>query len=325
MLQIKAGSRIGWILLFFLLLQCDRQTHEAEAETREAFLWKIEGEPPSYLFGTVHLPDSRVLRIPAHVEQVFASVDAFFSELEMDPEAMATGFRSFLLPESVTLRDVLPVDLYADIERYLEGKGSSIDTIQPYKVFYVQLRLSLLDYLEEMRRTPAMDAQLYERAQVAGKEVGGVETFDEQVSAFETLTVEEQIHSLRKGLSRLVEAEEEGMPLTEQLVRVYLSGDPLELEDFFAQQVDAEDPVDQKFLEALLFQRNTRMADRVAQLLQKNPGKSYLFAFGAGHMPGRRGVAQLLRDQGFDISLLGASGEPRQEEARSGAGAVFSR
>ena len=47
------------------------------------FLWRIETPVPSYLFGTIHLPDDRVTTLPTVVQQVLDSIDALYTEIPM--------------------------------------------------------------------------------------------------------------------------------------------------------------------------------------------------------------------------------------------------
>src|SRR5437773_1181942 len=55
-----------------------------QGPTTKPFLWRIEGPVPSYLYGTIHLPDSRVLDMPEVVRQAIAASDGIFTELPID-------------------------------------------------------------------------------------------------------------------------------------------------------------------------------------------------------------------------------------------------
>ena len=48
------------------------------------FLWRIEAEPPSYLFGTVHVPDARVTTLPVIVRRSFRASDVLVTEIPLD-------------------------------------------------------------------------------------------------------------------------------------------------------------------------------------------------------------------------------------------------
>ena len=44
--------------------------------TENPYLWRIEGETPSYLFGTIHLPDPRVTTFHPEVVKAIRGADA---------------------------------------------------------------------------------------------------------------------------------------------------------------------------------------------------------------------------------------------------------
>ncbi|MGI9320867.1 MAG: TraB/GumN family protein [Thiogranum sp.] len=57
----------------------------------EGLLWKIEGRgiEPGYLFGTIHLEDPRVTRLPPVAQDVFNGATRLITEVEMHPAARA--------------------------------------------------------------------------------------------------------------------------------------------------------------------------------------------------------------------------------------------
>ena len=56
----------------------------------KACLFKVEGnelEKTSYLFGTIHLSDPRVLKLHPNAEAAFKASDTFYAEIDLDPGA----------------------------------------------------------------------------------------------------------------------------------------------------------------------------------------------------------------------------------------------
>ena len=47
------------------------------------FLYRIDGAVPSHLFGTIHLPDERVLELPSSVERALDDADAVYTEVKL--------------------------------------------------------------------------------------------------------------------------------------------------------------------------------------------------------------------------------------------------
>ena len=77
------------------LLVCYQQT-----ERSTSFLWRIAADPPSYFFGTIHVPYSRVWDyVPDNVKRAFDASDAVFFELDLtDPYTISALTSCQLLP-----------------------------------------------------------------------------------------------------------------------------------------------------------------------------------------------------------------------------------
>jgi hypothetical protein len=53
-----------------------------------------------------------------------------------------------------------------------------------------------------------------------------------------------------------------------------------------------------EYMDLLLYGRNRKWAAKLDSLL---PGKSMLIAVGAAHLPGKQGVIELLRKEGYTV------------------------
>lgn len=287
------------ILLFLLLVQ---PALAQVQPTEHPFLWMIEGEKPSFLYGTIHLPDERVLTLPEVVEKALDSADAAY--VEVTPDELAGAVSQMMMPDGKTLKDVLPEDVYQRTRTYVESKGLPFAALERLKVWVITVQLPLLDYLQQLREHPPMDVMLYGRAKKEGKETGGIETLKEQLSVFDEFSRQEQVKLLQESLDQLEEEPGKAGSYMERLILAYLKGEDENLYSVLLEDMDQDDPVDQKFILHLFTERNLRMAERIAARLKENPGRSYFFAVGAGHLVGPEGVRKHLEEQGFRITRL---------------------
>lgn len=303
----RLPSMLAWLLLLAatLLAQGPAEPAAPVRPTEHPFLWVIEGEVPSYLYGTIHIPDERVTTLPAVVDEALARADAVYTEIELDVVALARVAGGVMLEEGRTLRELLPDDLRTRLVAYLERKGYSLDGFDATKPWVLATQLPLLDHLEEIMSKTPLDLVLYERARREGKQVGGLETVDEQLGVFEGLTLEEQVAFLEVTLDDVLEAEAEGSSALEELVEVYLGGDEARLAEEMNAWVGEDEPVMLKLERALIVDRNARMAQRILEKLEANPGTSYVFAVGAAHFPGEYGILNLLATEGVDAQRIG--------------------
>ena len=295
------------VLLPLLLLIAWPPTTSAAAPDaiEKPLLWRIERDPPVYLFGTIHLPDKRVLELPDVVFEAVDSVDAVYAELKFDSSLDVKLMKAAKLPDGQRLKKVLPRKLYDRTDAYMTSKGIPLASFDQFHVWFVSTQIGMLDYMEEFATIEPLDKMLYSRAERAGQRVGGIETLDEQIDALGTLNQDEQIEMLGDTLDDLEADAQAGKDSMQELVTAYLKGD---LDGLIAQQnehLDLSNPTHKKFYDALIEHRNIRMAERIDKLLTKRKANSFFFAIGALHYPGEKGIITLLEKEGYDIRRLG--------------------
>lgn len=279
--------------------------------TSRPFLWLIEREPPSFLFGTVHLQNPRVSALPRVVEEAFAAADVVTTEVPLDMESLNQVAAQCQLAEGETLLELLPPDVRARVDRYLAAKGYLLEQFDTLEIYAFAFELPLLEYRETAPPGLPLDLDLHLRASRAGKETASLESIDEQIGIFESMTRDEQLEFLRLTLSELEEARDEGRDPVEELVAAYLSGDPDALWRLFTQQFDLEREFDRSMLDRLLYRRNADMTAGIVQALSEQPAKVHFFAVGAAHYLEEQGILARLRERGFALRRLAAADTTR--------------
>jgi uncharacterized protein len=274
---------------------------------KRALLWRIESEKkaePSFVLGTIHLPDARLDVMPAPLERALDSADAVYTEIPMDPATQMAMVPKIMLPAGTTLESILPRDLYQKVEGIFTAKGLPFAPFNGMKPWAVTAQLALLDRLTLFATKKPLDSVVYTRAQSAGKEVGGIETADEQLALFDGLSQSEQISMLRMTVEFREKQEQEGKDLTEELLAAYVSGDQAKLEQLIVDAFDPSSKLSIKLKRRFFSDRNTKMSARMDAKLKAQPDKSYLFAVGAGHVVGADSVVAQLSKKGYTATQV---------------------
>jgi len=88
---------------------------------RDTFLWRIDTKPPSYFFGTIHVPYTRVWdAVSANTKKAFKAADKVYFELDLtNPYTIAALTSCQLLPRGLNLSQVLPPDVYSRLKEHL--------------------------------------------------------------------------------------------------------------------------------------------------------------------------------------------------------------
>jgi len=272
------------------------------------FLWRVTpaNGRPSYLFGSIHIPTPVVTNLAPSVEQAFQSSDAVYCELPFDAETIMRVTQGAMNAQR-PLSQALPADLYTRAEREM-GRlvpGFKLAALDHAEIWLVMSELVVLDYQLKYPGVPPLDLLMYQRAQGCGKEVGGIETAQEQLDAMNAFSADEQVEMLRAMLDEMQDLRKKGQDAVRLLLDAYVSGDVDQVDREVNRSYESCSPaLKKRFEELLLTSRNRRMADRIAQKIRSKPDKSTLFVDGALHGLGPVSVVDLLGQAGFRVERV---------------------
>lgn len=259
-------------------------------------LWEIErpGYWPSYVFGTMHSDDQRVLSLPLPVKAHFDKAADLVVEAKFGPEGLGrTGpMKKLVFTDGRRLSKLLDPMLYHRTIEAMRQSGYPRPLVELMKPWAISTVLTL------PRPTTGMflDMYLIAEARRQAKPVHGLETVDEQLQTLESLSLAEQKAMLAEALNRLPGRGR----LQERLTRAYLDRDLERLLEIGYESLDPRG-VTEGFAASLIDNRNLRMIDRLQPLLRR--GKVFI-AVGALHLPGDNGILALLEARGYRVTPL---------------------
>lgn len=259
----------------------------------EGLLWRLEspGGHVSYVYGTIHLSDPKVLALPERVSQALLGSRRFIMELDANAAAMGELGRMMRLPADQRLSDLIGAGLFEKTVRAFEGHGlarSHVERLQPWAAM---MMLSM----PPPGDSPFLDLALLDRARRAGLSTGGLETVQEQVDVFRQLTMEDQVLLLQDTVDHMDTITE----TNRELLELYLAGDLAGMVRLNEQSMAPGDPaLMERVFKRLVTDRNGRMLERMQPDLQR--GGAFV-AIGALHLPGTDGLLQGLEDRGYNV------------------------
>ncbi|XP_015705074.1 metalloprotease TIKI1-like isoform X1 [Coturnix japonica] len=253
----------GWVCLLhsLLLLARARQSRGPAGacplqgkSDLNSFLWTIKRDPPSYFFGTIHVPYTRVWDfIPENSKKAFQQSHVVYFELDLtDPYTISALTSCQLLPQGENLQDVLPRDIYRRLKQHLEyvklmmpswmtpdqrGKGLYADYLfnaiagnwERKRPVWVMLMVNSLTEVDiKSRGVPVLDLYLAQEAERLRKQTGAVEKVEEQCHPLNGLNFSQVIFALNQTLlqQESLRAGSFQIPYTtEDLIKHYNCGD----------------------------------------------------------------------------------------------------
>ena len=281
---------------------------------KRPFLWKVDGRVPLYLFGTIHVPDDRVLALPPSVLKAFGEASAVYTEIPMDSATQMGIMGKVMLPEGTQLSDVIGQPLYdrmtAAAEKTLgaehAGMGAMLGPLfQRMKPWAAMSQLSLLEFLPEMMAgKQPLDAMLYTKAQTDGKTVGALETPEQQIAVFESFTTREQIRMLELTLDEIERVKPGDRTQTQALIDAYLSGDMAVVSQVMDEAMAGDRALMARFQDIAITRRNNHMTERIQALRRDQPSTVFFVAVGTAHYAGPTGIVAQLQKAGLKVTRV---------------------
>ena len=294
--------------------------HPAESAETEAmagtgpFLWRVEGRAPVYLFGTIHVPDERVLALSPSVLKAFSDSAAVYTEIPMDSATQLGVMGKVMLPDGTQLSQVIGDPLYnrmtAAAEKTLGGEHAALGAMlgslfQRMKPWAAMSQLSLLEFLPDiMAGKQPLDAMLYARAQAEGKKVGALETPDEQIAVFESFSLAEQTRMLELTLDEIERVKPGGRTQTQELIDAYLSGDMAVVSNVMEEAMAGDRALMARFQDIAITRRNNHMTERILALRKEQPSTVLFVAVGTAHYAGPTGIVAQLQKAGLKVTRV---------------------
>ena len=281
----------------------------AEVENGKGLLWKIEkeGVTPSYLFGTMHMSDPRVVRLGAGAQAAFDASSTIIIETTevLDPAkvmaAMLANPELAMFTDGTTLSSLVPQDEREAFDAALAARGippASVEKMKPW-MLSAMVALPACEMARKAGGAPVLDAQLARQGEAAGKALGGLETIADQLGAMASLPLEFHIRGLLDTLKLGKTVDD----VIETMIVLYLGEDTGMFWPFFHAALPAQeqDSGFAAFEEAMVKARNRTMAERSVPFI--DAGGAFI-AVGALHLPGPDGLVTLLREKGYRIEAV---------------------
>ncbi len=299
--------KLIFTLLFFtcsLLSANSQQTKKAEKKY-QGLLWEISGNglaKPSYLFGTMHVSNKLAFHLAdsfyyaiKNVEMVaLESNPANWQDEYSNPRrgngAYSDGgdaYRFLNIPNDYIHKNTFAISKYENnIKLALATEPAMINGML-YRTYQ-----NGADFEEDTY----LDMYIFQTGSKLGKKLTGVENFEESeklvAEAYKDAAKEKRTKNYENDYSN-----EDDIKSPYTIEDAYRKGDLDMLDSLEMKQFNSK-----AFLEKFLYKRNEIQANSIDSIIKS---KTTLFAgVGSAHLPGKRGVIEMLRSKGYKLRAV---------------------
>ena len=300
--------------LFFLTLFLSFSF--AHARERCPFVWQIEkaGEPVSYLVGTIHI-NKKDRELSGCLNNILGKSQLLMTEVFMPVDSIeALNPDSFALFGMLAtgnpngLRDELGDDLYYKVKNLWQKSPTMQEVLPLYdhlNAWSANMLMTNMTTNPDLSGKNGIDYLLSQKAAAKGIKRTGLESALVGAKIFQELPQDKHIQSLQNAVNHWQEMEK----MNVRLIELYNKG---ELVPFFAyafnddEQLKFIPPADREFWKKWIY--TTLLDERTASWLPKIqaelPHQSTVIAVGAMHTIGKNGLIELLKNQGYSVTVL---------------------
>jgi uncharacterized protein YbaP (TraB family) len=279
-------------LFFLLILIGSYNTMFSQNREEYQLLWQIEhknSDKKSYVFGTMHVKDKRVFDFSDALMPAIQNSEAF--ALEVHPDSISDSFgKTFYkqTDENIYKRILSPKEYERLNDKFKQINGVSLDSFSLKNPMIIESMLTE-DSKKKDDKDTFLDAYLYAVANSLDREILGLEKAQDQIPLIKDLDDE----TIRENILDLVDTDtKEYHNYLNELTQLYYQGniDKILLKAHGFGTIDS-----------VLIKRNRVMVNSLMNIMAD---KTVFAAVGTAHLPGKYGILELMRDEGYKVSMV---------------------
>ncbi len=291
---MKTKIFFGIFFYFLVFLLTDKTfAQHTPSKKYQSLLWEISGnglKTPSYLFGTMHVSSKMVFHLADSFYYALKNVAAVAIELNPDIwqremvnlDKLQHNYKNFI--------QSTPNDYLNEKSFQLENYEDELrDALQSEPTVVNSLLYRTYKSKEDFEEDTFLDLYIYQTAKKLGKITTGVEDY----FSTEKIILEAYSDMAKEKRKSYDAGRESPYEMEKKVEDAYRRGD-LDLLDSLETILQES----KAFREKFLLKRNEIQANSIDTILKKN---SLFVGVGAAHLPGDRGVIELLRKKGYKL------------------------
>lgn len=265
------------------------------AQQDKGLLYEISGNEltkPSYVFGTFHIMCANDYVMSDAVKGKFQETQQVVLELDMDdPQMMMQMQQQMFMKDGQSLKNLLAADDYQIVGDYfkdsLQMPFQMLEKVKPFALTSMLYPKVLGCPLE------SFEMNFVKLSKEQNKEILGLESVADQMSVFDKIPYQKQAESLVEVVEQMDKSRAE----FSQMVVTYKTEDI----DAIAAMIAEEESEYAEYSDILLADRNKNWIAKITDFAKEKPT---FFAVGAGHLGGKEGVINLLRETGYTVKAV---------------------
>lgn len=269
-------------------------------------LWKVSGNglnQPSYIIGTHHLAPFSIMDSITGLQKALSETQQVYGELKMSemqiPATTEKMQKAMMIANDTTLTSLLSPEDFETANKFCkENLMLDLNMAPKLKPAFLLNNVVVMAYVKHIGKfnpQEQLDTFFQSQATQNGKKVDGLETAEFQFNLlFNGSSLQRQAQLLMCTLNNIDTEVENLKKLTNAYMKQDLSTMLQISEERKGNQCDSS-PSEE---DAMIYNRNKSWAEKLPAIMKAAPT---FVAVGALHLPGEKGLLNLLKKQGYKV------------------------
>lgn len=263
----------------------------------ESSVWTVSsGESRVFLGGTIHILSQNDFPPPGEFERAYAQSGTIVFETDISeinsPETQLRLIEEFSYQDGTTLDAVLSEETYQKTEDYFLRLGIPMEGLISFRPGFIAITITAIELQKLGFNSEGIDYYYFGRAVSDGKDLGRLETVDEQIDFVVHMgegIEDELIESTFRDTEQLPE-------LMKSMMEAWRKGDLTVLEEVFVTSLDEEFP---DIYRELIAERNNAWVPQIESMFDTEETEFVLV--GTAHLVGPDGLLAQLSRRGYTV------------------------
>ena len=269
-------------------------------------LWKVSGnnaKSESYIFGTHHVAPYSITDSIRGFNDAINSVQTIIGEVNLaninQNRVQQLTMNHALAPTDSLLTLLLTTQqvdsLNCVLSKYTQGQltAEMLTQLKPAMISTMLTLYQTSTFFPEFNQEDQLDGKILNLGHNLGKELDGFESLEEQLS----FLFDSPLHVQAQQLMETVRHDSEAVDTAKNLAYAYMNQNLQKIEEIMSAEMQNESD----FAKRLITDRNKRWLSKLESIL---PEKSAFIVVGCGHLPGKDGLLEGLKNKGYKVEAV---------------------
>lgn len=262
-------------------------------------LWKVEGKGTTlFIGGTIHLLSPDDYPLPAEYDSAFSRSDKLIFEADIaqmeNPEVAQRLVLKAMYSDDRTLKSVLNQENYKALEEEADKLNIPLFQMEKFKPSMVVMTIMMMKMKQLGLTAEGVDKHFYNKANEDNKELGFLETLEEQIDLIVNMGEGNENDFVKYSLKDFENMEEE----LDDLTTTWRDGSSR----IMIKQVKTMKKEFPDIYQSLLIDRNNAWMPVIEKYL--NDDTIEFILVGVMHLIGKDGVLKLLEKKGYKVEHI---------------------